>query len=57
MYLRYGPFMIRRSSNVCARKSALDSIESHPSRYRAWVDTKAHQGELRGKLFAGMAHM
>jgi hypothetical protein len=40
-----------------ASKSALDSIESHPSRYRVWVDTKAHQGELRGKLFAGMAHM
>ena len=22
-----------------------------------WVDTKGHPGELRGKLFAGMAHM
>ena len=40
-----------------APKTALDSIESHPSRYRVWVDTKAHQGELRGTLFAGMAHM
>jgi hypothetical protein len=40
-----------------APKKALDAIESHPSAYRVWVDTKAHQGELRGKLFAGMAHM
>ena len=40
-----------------APKTALDSIESHPSRYRVWVDTKAHEGELRGKLFAGTAHM
>jgi hypothetical protein len=22
-----------------------------------WVDTKGHPGDLRGKLFAGMAHM
>jgi hypothetical protein len=35
----------------------LDMIESKPGSYWVWVDTKAHQGELRGKLFAGMAHM
>jgi len=35
----------------------LDMIESKPGHYQVWVDTKAHQGELRGKLFAGMAHM
>ena len=35
----------------------LDMIESKPGSYRVWVDTKAHMGELRGKLFAGMAHM
>ena len=40
-----------------APKSALDSIESHPGRYRVWVDTKGHMGELRGRLFAGTAHM
>ena len=36
---------------------ALDLIESKPGSYIVWVDTKAHMGELRGKLFAGMAHM
>ena len=35
----------------------LDMIESKPGSYQVWVDTKAHIGELRGKLFAGMAHM
>jgi len=35
----------------------LDMIESKPGSYQVWVDTKAHMGELRGKLFAGMAHM
>lgn len=38
-------------------KTALDLIESKPGSYRIWVDTKGHPGELRGKLFAGMAHM
>ena len=36
---------------------ALDLIESKPGSYMVWVDTKAHMGELRGTLFAGMAHM
>jgi hypothetical protein len=35
----------------------LDMIESKPASYWVWVDTKSHPGELRGKLFAGMAHM
>jgi hypothetical protein len=35
----------------------LDMIESKPGSYWVWVDTKGHPGELRGKLFAGMAHM
>ena len=35
----------------------LDAVESKPGSYRVWVDTKGHPGELRGKLFAGMAHM
>lgn len=38
-------------------KTALQLLEAHPSRYSVWVDTKGHPGELRGKLFAGMAHM
>jgi hypothetical protein len=40
-----------------APKKALDLIESHPARYRVWVDAKGHMGELRGTLFAGTAHM
>jgi hypothetical protein len=36
---------------------ALEMIEATPGSYRVWVDTKAHMGELRGTMFAGMAHM
>ncbi len=36
---------------------ALRLIEAKPSSYVVWVDTKGHPGDLRGKLFAGMAHM
>jgi len=36
---------------------ALDLIESKPGSYQVWVDTKQHMGDLRGKLFVGMAHM
>jgi hypothetical protein len=36
---------------------ALQLIEAHPARYRVWVATKGHPGDLRGKLFVGMAHM
>jgi hypothetical protein len=46
-------------SKGCASvtRKALNLIESKPSAYVVWVDTKAHPGDLRGKLFAGMAHM
>ena len=36
---------------------ALNLIETKPASYRIWVDTKGHPGDLRGRLFAGMAHM
>ena len=36
---------------------AISTIEAAPAKYRVWVDTKAHPGELRGVLFVGMAHM
>jgi hypothetical protein len=36
---------------------ALSTIEAAPAKYRVWVDTRAHVGELRGALFVGMAHM
>jgi hypothetical protein len=38
-------------------KHVLAMIESTPKKYVVWVDTKGHPGELRGMLFAGMAHM
>jgi hypothetical protein len=38
-------------------KGTLRLIEAKPGAYRVWVDTTGHAGELRGKLFAGMAHM
>ena len=43
----------------CARVTtkALQLVESRPKAYWIWVDTKGHPGELRGRLFAGMAHM
>jgi hypothetical protein len=40
-----------------AATKALGLLEAHPARYRVWVDTKGHPGDLRGKLFVGMAHM
>jgi hypothetical protein len=36
---------------------ALDAIETRPGSYSVWVDAGGHTGELRGTLFAGMAHM
>jgi len=46
------------SGKGCAMvsKMALDEIEAKPASYRIWVDTKGHPGDLRGTLFAGMAH-
>ncbi|HST25070.1 MAG TPA: CHRD domain-containing protein [Gaiellaceae bacterium] len=43
----------------CATASAmtLEHLESKPGSYWVFVDTKGHPGDLRGKLFAGMAHM
>ncbi|HEY1366144.1 MAG TPA: hypothetical protein VGF23_03485 [Gaiellaceae bacterium] len=43
----------------CAQvtKKALGLVETKPGAYWIWVDTKGHPGELRGRLFAGMAHM
>ena len=59
-----GGMVVAKLGNAYAAKSctavstkALELIESKPGAYRVWVDTKAHMGELRGTLFAGMAHM
>jgi hypothetical protein len=53
---KLGP-MYKAKSCAAVSKKALDLIESKPGSYKVWVDTKAHMGELRGTLFAGMAHM
>src|SRR5258708_1523438 len=47
------------SAKSCTMVSAkaLGLIDSKPSSYVVWLDTKGHPGDLRGKLFVGMAHM
>ena len=49
--------MYRAKGCAMVSKRALKMIENKPSSYRVWVATAHHPGELRGKLFAGMAHM
>jgi hypothetical protein len=49
--------MYRAKGCAMVAKKALRMIESKPGSYWVWVATKNHPGELRGKLFAGMAHM
>ena len=47
------------SKSGCAKESsmALEHLEAKPGAYSVWVDTKAHTGEVRGTLSAGMAGM
>jgi hypothetical protein len=47
------------TSKGCETESAmtLEHLEAKPASYWVWVDTKAHMGELRGGLIAGMVHM
>ena len=49
--------MYRAKGCAMVKAKSLALIEAKPGRYRVWVATKGHPGELRGKLFAGMAHM
>jgi hypothetical protein len=49
--------MYRAKGCAMVPTKSLQLIEKKPGRYRVWVATKGHPGELRGKLFAGMAHM
>ena len=48
--------MYKEKSCAMVAKKALSLIESKPGSYLVWLDTKGHPGDLRGKLFAGMAH-
>jgi hypothetical protein len=49
--------MYRAKGCAMVPKMSLRLIEEKPGRYWVWVATKSHPGDLRGKLFAGMAHM
>jgi hypothetical protein len=49
--------MYRAQGCAMVAKKALRMLESKPGSYWVWVATKGHPGDLRGKLFAGMAHM
>lgn len=40
-----------------ASEMTLEHLETTPAKYSVWINTKAHPGDLRGALFAGMAHM
>jgi hypothetical protein len=49
--------MYRAKGCAMVPKQSLSLIEAKPGDYWVWVATKSHPGDLRGKLFAGMAHM
>ena len=49
--------MYRAKGCAMVKAKSLALLESKPARYWVWVATKGHPGELRGRLFAGMAHM
>jgi len=49
--------MYRAKGCAMVPKMSLKAIEENPGHYWVWVSTKSHPGDLRGKLFAGMAHM
>jgi hypothetical protein len=49
--------MYRAKGCAMVPKNSLALLETKPGHYWVWVATKGHPGELRGKLFAGMAHM
>jgi len=59
----HGMLVAKLGSHYTAKGCAMEPaaavarIEGAPTKYRVWVDTAAHRGELRGVLFAGMAHM
>ena len=46
-----------KKSCTTADEMTLEHLETTPAKYSVWINTKAHPGDLRGTLFAGMAHM
>lgn len=49
--------MYRATGCAIVSKQSLNLIETKPASYFVWVATAGHPGEVRGRLFAGMAHM
>jgi hypothetical protein len=49
--------MYRAKGCAMVPKKSLQLIETKPGHYWVWVATKGYPGDLRGRLFAGMAHM
>jgi hypothetical protein len=49
--------MYRAKGCAMVPRKSLQLIETKPGHYWVWVATKGHPGDLRGKLFAGMARM
>ena len=54
--VRLGRSYLRKGCGA-ASAMTLEHLESAPGKYSVFVDTKGHPGDLRGRLFAGMAHM
>ena len=60
---RQGPVLMKLGKKYtkkgCTKafEMTLEHLETTPGKYWVFVDTKGHPGDLRGKLFAGMAHM
>lgn len=48
--------MYRAKGCAMVSKMVLDEVETKPGAYHVWLATKNHPGDLRGTLFAGMAH-
>ena len=54
--VRLGTTYTKKDCTTTSEMS-LEHLESSPAKYSVWIDTKGHPGDLRGVLFAGMAHM
>ena len=53
---KLGSTYSKKSCGMVSAK-AINLIDAKPASYSVWLDTKGHPGDLRGKLFVGMAHM
>jgi hypothetical protein len=56
MLLEFGMHYTRSGCEKVAAMT-LEHLEAKPASYSVWVDTMRHPGDLRGRLYAGMASM